>query len=163
MYKPYLYSFASKPQISSTFLEFTCPAIRLAILELEVTESFLMENIEEVEEVIANLKEFGISTAIDDFGTGYSSLSHLKKLSISKLKIDKSFISDIPNDEDDMVITDMIITLAKQLKLDIVAEGVETEEQATFLQEKGCHLMQGYLFSEAIPEADINNFIKASM
>jgi len=122
-----------------------------------------MENIEQVEKVIKNLKEFGISTAIDDFGTGYSSLARLKKLSISKLKIDKSFIDDIPNDEDDMVITEMIITLASQLNLDIVAEGVETEEQAAFLKEKGCHLMQGYLFSEAIPEKEINEFIKASM
>ncbi len=133
------------------------------LLELEVTESFLMENIEQVEKVIKNLKEFGISTAIDDFGTGYSSLARLKKLSISKLKIDKSFINDIPNDEDDMVITEMIITLAKQLNLDIVAEGVETEAQVAFLKEKGCHLMQGYLFSEAIPEKDINEFIKASI
>ncbi len=133
------------------------------LLELEVTESFLMENIEQVEKVISNLKEFGISTAIDDFGTGYSSLARLKKLSISKLKIDKSFIDDIPHDEDDMVITEMIITLAKQLNLDIVAEGVETEAQVAFLKEKGCHLMQGYLFSEAIPEKDINEFIKASV
>ncbi len=133
------------------------------LLELEVTESFLMENIEQVEKVIKNLKEFGINTAIDDFGTGYSSLSRLKKLSISKLKIDKSFIDDIPHDEDDMVITEMIITLSKQLKLDIVAEGVETEAQAQFLKEKGCHLMQGYLFSEAIPEKEINSFIKNTL
>ena len=133
------------------------------LLELEVTESFLMENIEQVESVISNLKDFGISTAIDDFGTGYSSLSRLKKLSISKLKIDKSFIDDIPKDEDDMVITEMIITLAKQLHLDIVAEGVETEEQAHFLQSKDCFLMQGYLFSEPIPEKDINSFIQGTL
>ncbi len=159
----------SSKQLTQNHLEQTVKnivsesGINPSLLELEVTESFLMENIEQVEQVIKNLKEFGISTAIDDFGTGYSSLARLKKLSISKLKIDKSFIDDIPNDEDDMVITEMIITLAKQLNLDIVAEGVETQEQVAFLKEKGCHLMQGYLFSEAIPEKDINEFIKASL
>ena len=134
-----------------------------SLLELEVTESFLMENIDQVEEVIKDLKKFGISTAIDDFGTGYSSLARLKKLSVTKLKIDKSFIDDIPHDEDDMVIAEMIITFAKQLGLDIVAEGVETEAQMAFLKEKGCHIMQGYLFSEAIPETAINDFIKEGL
>ena len=159
----------SSKQLTQNHLEQTVKSIVTesgidpSLLELEVTESFLMDNIEQVEKVISNLKDFGISTAIDDFGTGYSSLSRLKKLSISKLKIDKSFIDDIPHDEDDMVITEMIITLAKQLKLDIIAEGVETEEQAKFLTSKGCHLMQGYLFSEAIPEADINDFIQSSL
>ncbi len=155
----------SSKQLTQNHLEQTVKnivtesGINPSLLELEVTESFLMENIEAVEKVIKNLKEFGISTAIDDFGIGYSSLARLKKLSISKLKIDKSFIDDIPNNEDDMVITDMIITLAKQLNLEVVAEGVETEEQANFLKSKGCHLMQGYLFSEAIPESDINTFL----
>ncbi len=129
------------------------------LLELEVTESFLMENIDQVQKVLTNLKEIGVNTAIDDFGTGYSSLGRLKKLPISKLKIDKSFIDDIPNDKDDMVIASTIITLAKQLSLEVVAEGVETKAQAEFLKSKGCTLMQGYLFSEAIPEDDINNFI----
>ncbi len=136
--------------------------INPSLLELEVTESFLMDNIQEVDNAISNLKKLGINTAIDDFGTGYSSLSRLKKLSISKLKIDKSFIDDIPNDEDDMVITEMIITLAKQLKLDLIAEGVETKEQAKFLMAKGCYLMQGYLFSEAISEDKLEGFIKAT-
>jgi diguanylate cyclase (GGDEF)-like protein/PAS domain S-box-containing protein len=129
-------------------------------LELEVTESFLMDNIEETDKTISNLKEMGIDTAIDDFGTGYSSLSRLKKLSVSKLKIDKSFIDDIPDDPDDIVITEMIITLAKQLNLDIVAEGVETKEQMKFLKKRGCKLMQGYLFSEAIPKEKLISFIK---
>ena len=156
----------SSKQLTQNHLEQTVKSIvtksgiNPSLLELEVTESFLMENIDDVENVIANLKEFGVTTAIDDFGTGYSSLARLKKLSITKLKIDKSFIDDIPNDTDDMVITEMIITLAKQLNLEIVAEGVETEEQAQFLKSKGCHLMQGYLFSEAIPEVDINRFIQ---
>ncbi len=130
------------------------------LLELEVTESFLMDDAEETDKTIANLKKIGIETAIDDFGTGYSSLSRLKKLSISKLKIDKSFVDDIPNDKDDMIITEMIIMLAKQLNLEIVAEGVETKEQLKFLKEKGCHMMQGYLFSEALSKEELEKFIQ---
>lgn len=130
------------------------------LLELEVTEGFLMENIDQVQSVLSNLKDIGIHTAIDDFGTGYSSLSHLKKLPITKLKIDKSFIDDIPNDKDGMQIAATIITLAQQLSLEVVAEGVETERQIEFLKSKGCHLMQGYYFSEPIAEDEINHFIK---
>jgi len=129
------------------------------LLELEVTESFLMENIDQVEKVLYNLREIGIHTAIDDFGTGYSSLGRLKKLPISKLKIDKSFIDDIPADKDDMQIAATIITLAKQLSLEVIAEGVETEKQVEFLKSQGCYLMQGYYFSEAIPEEEINSYI----
>ena len=129
-------------------------------LELEVTENFLMDDIEATDETIKNLKEFGVETTIDDFGTGYSSLSRLKKLSISKLKIDNSFIDDIPQDKDDIVITKTIISLAKQLNLEVVAEGVETKEQAKFLQENGCYLMQGYLFSGTISQEKILEVIK---
>ena len=156
----------SSKQLSQNHLEQTVKTIVKETnidpkqLELEVTESFLMDNIEETDKTIANLKELGIDTAIDDFGTGYSSLSRLKKLSVSKLKIDKSFIDDIPHDADDVIITQMIITLAKQLKLDIVAEGVETKEQMKFLKERGCKLMQGYLFSEALPKELLFDFIK---
>ena len=155
----------SSKQLTQNHLEETVKAIvnesgiKPANLELEVTESFLMDNIEEVDKTISNLKDIGINTAIDDFGTGYSSLSRLKKLSISKLKIDKSFIDDIPHDNDDMVITNMIITLAKQLGLDVIAEGVETKEQVEFLKEKECFLMQGYHFSQAISQKDLNEFI----
>ncbi len=131
------------------------------LLELEVNENFLMEDINKVSKVISELKKLGVSTSIDDFGTGYSSLIHLKKLPITKLKIDKSFIRDIPEDKDDMVITKTIITLASQLSLEVSAEGVETEEQARFLQKNGCYIMQGYLFSEPIPEDKIDNFLIA--
>ncbi len=159
----------SSKQLTQNHLEQTVKSIVTetkidpSLLELEVTESFLMDNIKEVDSAIANLKEIGINTAIDDFGTGYSSLSRLKKLSISKLKIDKSFIDDIPYKEDDKVITQMIITLAKQLNLELVAEGVETKEQAKFLMDKGCYLMQGYLFSEPIEDDKVEEFIKTTI
>ncbi len=133
--------------------------IKPELLELEVDENFLMEDVEKVARVISELKKFGISTSIDDFGTGYSSLIHLKKLPITKLKIDKSFIRDIPEDKDDMILAETIITLASQLSLEVSAEGVETEEQARFLQNRGCYIMQGYLFSEAIPENKIDDFL----
>jgi diguanylate cyclase (GGDEF)-like protein/PAS domain S-box-containing protein len=130
------------------------------MLELEVTENFLMENIDQVHSVLSNLQKIGIQTAIDNFGTGYSSLKHLTKLPISKLKIDKSFVDDIPKDKEDMKITETIITLAHQLSLEVVAEGVETQSQVEFLKSKGCNLMQGYYFSKAIPESEINSYIK---
>ncbi len=130
------------------------------LLELEVTEDFLMEDMDKVQNALNNLKAIGINTAIDDFGTGYSSLSHLKKLPITKLKIDRSFINDIPSDEHGMQIAATIITLAQQLSFEVVAEGVETEKQVEFLQSKGCYLMQGYYFSEAIPEDEINHYIR---
>ncbi len=156
----------SSKQLTQNHLEHTLKTIIKesgidpSLLELEVTESFLMENIKQVEIALTNLKKIGINTAIDDFGTGYSSLARLKKLPISKLKIDKSFIGDIPTDEDDMQIASTIIALAKQLNLDVVAEGVETKEQVDFLKAQGCTLMQGYYFSEAIAEKNFNSYLR---
>jgi diguanylate cyclase (GGDEF)-like protein/PAS domain S-box-containing protein len=155
----------SSKQLTQNHLEHTLKTIikesgvKAEHLELEVTESFLMENLKQVKIALGNLQKLGVKTAIDDFGTGYSSLAILKKLPISKLKIDKSFISDIPNDEDDMQIASTIIALAKGLNLQIVAEGVETKEQVDFLKKEGCHLMQGYYFSEAIAETDFNTYL----
>ncbi len=156
----------SSKQITQNHLEQTVievvkkSGINATLLELEVTENFLMENINKVEQVLTNLKKIGINTAIDDFGTGYSSLGRLKKLPVTKLKIDKSFIDDIPANKDDMQIATTIITLAHQLSLEVVAEGVETQSQADFLKSKGCYLMQGYHFSEAISEDKINIYLK---
>jgi len=129
-------------------------------LELEVTEGFLMENIKKVEKTLKNLKDYGIGIAIDDFGTGYSSLSRLKSLPISKLKIDKSFINDIADKEDDKRIVLVIIALAKGLGLDIVAEGVETKEQLEFLKENGVSKIQGYYFSKPISSQKIDKFLE---
>ncbi|WP_052130240.1 sensor domain-containing protein [Ureibacillus sinduriensis] len=116
-------------------------------LEFEITESAMMKDLDTTVYVLNELKNIGICIAIDDFGTGYSSLAHLKRFPIDILKIDRSFIKDIPNDEEDMAITSLIISMGKHLNLKIVAEGVETEEQLHYLMELGCDQYQGYYFS----------------
>jgi diguanylate cyclase (GGDEF)-like protein/PAS domain S-box-containing protein len=129
-------------------------------LKLELTESILLENIEDA---LVSLREFhalGIHISIDDFGTGYSSLAYLKKLPISELKIDRSFIQDIPFNADDMAITAAILALAKSLSLEVVAEGVEHEEQAAFLMQQGCEIAQGFLYSEPIPAVEFELFLQ---
>ncbi len=120
-------------------------------LELEVTEGQVMENPDAAIEKLREISSIGIEIAIDDFGTGYSSLAYLKKLPLNKLKIDQSFIRDIPSDEDDVAITKAIIALGKSLNLRLIAEGVETKEQRDFLVENGCEYIQGYYYSKPIP------------
>lgn len=122
-------------------------------LELELTESSIMGNTELYLRAMEDLKALGIALSIDDFGTGYSSLSYLKRFPVSKLKIDRSFIKDLPKDEDDGAIVLAIIALAQQLKLSVTAEGVETEEQLHFFKEHECQEIQGYYFSRPV-EAD---------
>ncbi len=124
-------------------------------LEIEITESLIMRDVKASVTKMVELTELGVSLALDDFGTGYSSLSTLKSFPLSRLKIDRSFIADIPKDEDDMAITAAIVSLAQKLGLEVLAEGVETEEQASFLQSAGCQNIQGYLFSRAVPAKDI--------
>lgn len=119
-------------------------------LELEVTEGFIMEGARDSVEQLASLRDLGIQISIDDFGTGYSSLSYLKQLPIEKLKIDRSFIRDIPQDANDMAIAEAVIALGHALNLRVIAEGVETKEQAEFLIRKGCHEAQGYLYSRPL-------------
>lgn len=119
-------------------------------IAIEVTESHIMRNPAEAIEILEEFKKLGIEISVDDFGTGYSSLSYLKKLPLHKLKIDQSFIRDIPYDEEDMAITKTIIGLAQNLKLEVIAEGVETEEQERFLIENGCLLAQGYLYDKPL-------------
>ena len=130
-------------------------------LELEVTETQVMENPELSIQKLQQLSDAGIQIAIDDFGTGYSSLSYLKKLPLDKLKIDQSFVRDLPQDEEDVAITQAIIALGKSLKFHIIAEGVETEAQKEFMIENGCDFMQGYLFSKPIPASEIQKLLKS--
>ncbi|MDQ7060457.1 MAG: EAL domain-containing protein [Sulfurimonas sp.] len=134
--------------------------IDASLLELEITESVIMENIDETIQILEDLKTLGLSIAIDDFGTGYSSLSYLKKLPIDKLKIDREFIKDIPGDKDDIAITNAIVSLAKALDLKIIAEGPETQEHITFLKEAECDIAQGYFYSKPILAKDVKNFLK---
>jgi EAL domain-containing protein (putative c-di-GMP-specific phosphodiesterase class I) len=122
-------------------------------LELEITESLVMHNRERAVALITQLKELGVSVAIDDFGTGYSSLAYLKRFPIDSLKIDRSFVTDIPGDADNAAITQAIIAMAHNLKLRVIAEGVENAAQFRFLREHGCDEMQGYYFSRPLPEA----------
>ena len=129
-------------------------------LELEITESLIMEDMAGAVERMNALAALGVTLAIDDFGTGYSSLSALKSFPVSRLKIDRSFVADIPRDADDMAITSAIISLAQKLDLSVIAEGVETEAQAVFLLQSGCADMQGFLFGRPLPVDDFARAIK---
>jgi diguanylate cyclase (GGDEF)-like protein/PAS domain S-box-containing protein len=125
-----------------------------SIIELEITESTLMQHTQHVVDTFYQLKKLGVSIAIDDFGTGYSSLSHLKRLPLDQIKIDRSFVKDLPEDKDDAAITSAIYAMATQLGFTVVAEGVETEEQEKFLQRLGCQTAQGYLYAYPVNTDD---------
>ncbi|MCM8881749.1 MAG: EAL domain-containing protein [Candidatus Thiodiazotropha sp.] len=129
-------------------------------LELEITESIIMRNVNETIITLNAFKEMGISISVDDFGTGYSSLGYLKRLPLDTLKIDRTFIKDIPDSEDDVTITSAIIAMAHSLGLGIVAEGVETESQLDFLVHLGCELAQGYLFSKPVPPDELMEMLQ---
>jgi diguanylate cyclase (GGDEF)-like protein/PAS domain S-box-containing protein len=126
-----------------------------SLIELEITESSVMDNPDEAMVILRELHDMGISIAIDDFGTGYSSLSYLKRFPLDVLKIDRSFVADVPGDADDEVIIDTIIAMAHRLKLNVTAEGVEEAAQVDFLREHGCDQMQGYYFARPMPAAEL--------
>ncbi|WP_196139254.1 bifunctional diguanylate cyclase/phosphodiesterase [Aliikangiella sp. G2MR2-5] len=119
-------------------------------LELEITESMLMNNIEETINTLNQLKDLGLSLSIDDFGTGYSSLSYLKRFPVDTLKVDRTFVKDIPEDKSDMDITSAVIAMAHKLNLKVVAEGIESEAHVVFLKQNSCEVGQGYLFSKPV-------------
>nr|HPH54995.1 GGDEF domain-containing phosphodiesterase [Smithella sp.] len=120
------------------------------LLELEITESTVMHNPKRLVPILSKLKKMGIRMAIDDFGTGYSSLAQIKNFPINTLKVDRSFIRNLPQDTDNKAITEAVIFMGKSLKLKVVAEGVETREQAKFLKDQICDEMQGFYFSKPI-------------
>ena len=123
------------------------------LLELEVTETAIMADPEGAARTLAEIASMGVSVALDDFGTGYSSLTRLRQLPIDRLKIDRSFVRDLPEDPDDCAIAVAVIDLARNLDLQVIAEGVETWQQVSFLRAKGCHEVQGYLFGKPEPAA----------
>jgi len=130
-------------------------------IEIEVTEGYVMEQPEEAIKRLQEIRSIGVKLAMDDFGTGYSSLSLLKRLPIQKLKIDASFIRDIPGDEEDEAITCTVIDLAGHMHLEVIAEGVEKEEQKAFLQEHGCYHIQGYLYARPLEAAAITRLLES--
>jgi len=128
------------------------------LLEVEITESMMMENPERAAETLREIKDMGVHLSIDDFGTGYSSLARLKKFPIESVKIDRSFIRDIAIDPDDAAIVSAVIAMAHSLRLNVIAEGVETKEQVKYLRERSCDEMQGFFFSQAVEPSEISAF-----
>nr|WP_242040621.1 bifunctional diguanylate cyclase/phosphodiesterase [Coleofasciculus sp. FACHB-1120] len=125
--------------------------LEASYLELEVTESLLMGDVQRSVNTLEQLRDLGILLALDDFGTGYSSLNYLKRFPVTMLKIDRSFVQDVTSNPDSAAVTDAIIALAKSLRLNITAEGIETQEQLDYLQRRGCEEGQGFYFSRPVP------------
>jgi diguanylate cyclase (GGDEF)-like protein/PAS domain S-box-containing protein len=133
--------------------------INASRLKLELTESVVLSDVADVVKKMHELKALGVKLSMDDFGTGYSSLSYLKQLPLDQLKIDQSFVRDIANDPNDAVMVQTIISLAKNFRLNVIAEGVETEEQLEFLRVNGCMAYQGYLFSKPVPVEEFEKLL----
>ena len=130
-------------------------------IELEITETMIMRNIEQSIETLTLLKAAGMQVAVDDFGVGYSSLNQLTRLPASSMKIDRSFIMNLPGDESSGSITEAIIAMAKRLRLRVTAEGVETPAQLDFLRVNHCEAFQGYLFSRPVTAAEATAMLRA--
>ena len=144
-------------QVSSVISHY---AINPALLKLELTESILFKDINGMIVTMNALRNIGIGFELDDFGTGYSSLQYLKKLPLSQLKIDQSFVRDIVIDSNDKTLVLTIITMAHSLGLEVIAEGVETQQQLEFLKDNGCDHYQGYLFSKPVPLAEFETLLQ---
>lgn len=131
------------------------------LLKLELTESMLVNDMEDVIKKMAQLRERGVRLSLDDFGTGFSSLNYLKRLPLDQLKIDQSFVRDLLVDAHDAAIARTVVTLGQSLGLDVIAEGVETQSQCDFLAEMGCNAYQGFLLSKPLPAGDFNAFVQS--
>ncbi|AOX99373.1 EAL domain-containing protein [Jeongeupia sp. USM3] len=143
-------------QVATALARAQLPADRL---ELEITESMIMQNPDRAVRILAQLREMGVLLAIDDFGTGYSSLSNLRHFPLDTLKIDRSFIESAPDDEDSGAIAEAIVAMAKKLRLRVIAEGVETQQQAYFLRRTGCHVVQGYLYAPPLCDVELLHYL----
>lgn len=146
-------------QLSYLLEEYQLPG---AAIELEITEGILMSDTVASMDILTAIKKLGVALAIDDFGTGYSSLSYLKHLPIDRLKIDRSFVDDLPSHAGDIAITRSILHLAAAFQLQVTAEGVEMNSQFEFLRDLGCEAVQGYLFSRPVPAQDFEKLLIAS-
>jgi EAL domain-containing protein (putative c-di-GMP-specific phosphodiesterase class I) len=131
------------------------------LLELEITESMIMHDVDAAIRTMNELTALGIQLAIDDFGSGYSSLHYLGRFPIRRLKIDRDFVRDITTSAGDAAIASAVIALARTMTLEVVAEGIETREQLAFLKEKECQIGQGYLFSRPLPADDLSGILRA--
>ncbi len=135
--------------------------LEASYLELELTESLIMQDIDLAVATMNELQHLGVQISIDDFGTGYSSLSALKRFPVARLKIDKSFINDVAEDENDQAVASAVISLGQKLKMRVIAEGVETDDQIAFLLKNNCDEMQGYHFSKPVSARDIEKLLNA--
>ena len=133
-----------------------------ALLQLEVTESMVMQNVSRAIKVLEAIQSRGIRLAIDDFGTGYSSMSLMKQFPIDTIKIDRSFVRDLADDSEDQAIAQAIIRMGKALGMTVIAEGVETIEQETFLRDHACDEMQGFLFSKPVPPQQLADLLRSA-
>ena len=131
-------------------------------LKLELTESLLIDNVQDIIKKMDALKDLGVCFSLDDFGTGYSSLSYLKRLPLDQLKIDQSFVRDVLTDANDAAIAKTIVALAASLGLNVIAEGVETAAQCDFLASVGCQAFQGYLFSRPITASEFEAYASST-
>jgi EAL domain-containing protein (putative c-di-GMP-specific phosphodiesterase class I) len=154
------YQFRKKdlPEFVASVLKET--GMDASCLEIEVTESVVMHNPAEAALILERLHAQGIHISVDDFGTGYSSLSYLKQFRLDTLKIDRSFVRDISSDADDVAIVKSVIALAHGLRLQVIAEGVETNEQVDYLRQLGCDQYQGYLCSKPLPAAEFEAMLR---
>jgi EAL domain-containing protein (putative c-di-GMP-specific phosphodiesterase class I) len=131
-------------------------------LDLEITEGLLMEDLPDTREMLLALGRLGVRLSLDDFGIGYSSLSYLKRFPVNGLKIDKSFVHGLPTDPGDVSLVEAIIAMARSLRIQVTAEGVETEEQLSFLRQRGCDFAQGYYLSEPLPSEQFNGLMESA-